>query len=387
LTVLFVAGILALLAFVFREELLPFAPVEIGRVVLLEQTIDGAAATSASSELLFQASGWLEPDPWPIKVATLVDGFVENVFVREGEAVTNGQLLARLDATDAEIALSEAEAGETSAAARADDARDGWERIKGLPLTDTTPAERVEAQSAFEDAEGKVAAARARLDAAELALARTVIRSPIDGVVLRRYVAPGSKRGRAMDNENSAVIVSLFDPGSLQVRVDVPLAEAGRLETGQSTRISTAMLPGRVFKGTVTRIVGEADLQRNTLQAKVAVHSPDRRMRPEVLCRVEFWSRPDHAATTTSGSVTGRRTLWVPTAALGDPSESRQDVWVVDALTLTATRRTIELGDLTADGLQLVRAGLRVNEMVVTSDASGLQEGQRVRPVSGKEEQ
>ncbi len=387
LTVLLVAGILALLAFVFRNELLPSVPVEVGRAVLLEQKDGGAAATRTSSELLFQSSGWLEPDPWPINVATLTDGFVENVFVREGEAVTNGQLLARLDSRDAELALSEADADVASAAARAADARDRWERIKGLSPRDVTPSERVEAQSAFEEAAGRSAAARARRDAARLALDRTVIRSPIDGVVLRRYVKPGSKRGRALDNENSAVIVSLFDPESLQVRVDVPLAEAGRLDIGQPTRISTAMLPGRVFTGTVTRVVGEADLQRNTLQAKVAVHSPDPRMRPDVLCRVEFWSRSDRADATAPGSITRRRTLWVPMAALGDPSDSTQDVWVIDALTTTATRRTVELGNQVADGLQLVRKGLRVNEMVVTSDTSGLREGQRVRLVPGEEKQ
>jgi RND family efflux transporter MFP subunit len=312
---------------------------------------------------------------------------VENVFVREGEAVTNGQLLARLDAADTKLALAEAEARVSSAAARVVDARDRWERIKGLSLRDVTPAERVEARSAFEEAEGNLAAARARRDAAQLALDRTVIRSSVDGVVLRRYVEPGSKRGRVLDNENSAVIASLFDPDSLQVRVDVPLAQAGRLEVGQPTRISTAMLPDRVFTGTVTRIVGEADLQRNTLQAKVAVHSPDARMRPEVLCRVEFWSRTDRAAAPASGSVAGRRTLWVPTAALGDPSELKQNIWVIDALTLTAARRTIELENLTKDGLQLVREGLRVNEMVVMGDTRGLREGQRVRLVSGEEEQ
>jgi RND family efflux transporter MFP subunit len=353
LTVLLVAGLVALLAFVFRDRLLPSTPIEV--------------------------------DPWPIKVATLVDGFVEDVFVREGEAVTNGQLLARLDAADAELALAEAEADVTAAAARVVEARDRWERIQGLSLNDIAAADRVKAQSVFKEAEGKAAATRARRDAAQLALTRTTIHAPMDGIVLKRHVEPGSKRMRDMENEDSAVIVSLFDPGHLQVRVDVPLAEAGRLETGQPTRISTAMLPGQVFTGTVTRIVGEADLQRNTLQAKVAVHTPDARMRPDVLCRVEFWSRPDSDVAIAPGGHARRRTLWVPTAALGDASATEQNVWVVDALTMTATRRTVALGNLTTDGLQLVREGLHVNEMVVTSDTSGLKEGQRVRIAAGED--
>jgi len=339
------AGMLAVLWVVFRDRLAAAIPVDVGTVILLEQEeTDEPASASRDEELLFQASGWLEPDPWPVNIAVLTDGFVQDVYVKEGEPVTNGQVVARLDPADARLAVESAEwealaarqaltaqsnasdaartrlemarAEERATVARAEEARDTWERIAALAGRDTTATERLAAKRAMtetqaalasagaavrrqsqliagaaadlEHAAAQLAATETRLKTARLALDRTVIRSDRDGVVLRRYVEPGQKRRAAMDDPHSAVIVSVFDPEHLQVRVDVPLAEAARMFIDQPARISTAMLPGRVFTGRVSRIVGQADIQRNTLQAKVAVIDPDPRLRPDVLCRVEF---------------------------------------------------------------------------------------------------
>ncbi len=380
LAVLLLGGLLGVLLFVFRSQLTPSIEVETSRVILLADSKDVQAASVADDELLFQASGWLEPDPWPIKVATLADGFVEEVFFKEGEAVKKGQLLARLDQADAKLALRQAAAAVAAAKARLSDSKDKWERISALPDRDTTPAERVAAKSDRLAKEAALESAETSYDMAKLTLDRTEIRSPMDGIALERFVDPGSKRSRSVDNPNSATIASLFDPASLQVRVDVPLQEAGKLFVGQPARISTAMLPGTSFTGKVTRIVGEADLQRNTLQAKVEVHNPDPRMRPEVLCRVEFWGG---GATASAGTVTsGRHTLWVDEAAIDAASGSEQEVWVVDPVSRKAETRRVRLGEGKREGYRRVLEGLRANETVVTKGKDKLQVGRRVTSVN-----
>jgi RND family efflux transporter MFP subunit len=382
LAVLLLGGLLGVLLFVFRSQLTPAVKVETSRVILLADNSDVESASLASDELLFQASGWLEPDPWPIKVATLTDGFVEEVFFKEGESVKKGDLLARLDQADAKLALRNAEAAVSAAKARLSDSQDKWERISALPDRDTTPAERIASKSDMLAKKAALESADTSRDIAKLALDRTEIRSPMDGIVLKRFVDPGSKRSRSVDDPNSAAIASLFDPASLQVRVDVPLPEAGKLFAGQPTRISTAMLPGSSFTGKVTRIVGEADLQRNTLQAKVEVHNPDARMRPDVLCRVEFWGGGRPAGPT--AVATGRHTVWVAEEALDPTSGAEQQVWVVDPISQKAQARNVRLGDSKRDGYRRVLEGLRPNETVVTEGAKDLREGRRV--TSAKEE-
>ena len=377
-------GMLAVLWLVFRDQLTVAVQVDVGTVILLDQE-DSESQTAASVErkLLFQASGWLEPDPWPINIAVLTDGFVEDVFVKEGEAVTNNQILAQLDPTDARLAERRAQAGVQRATAQLAEARDTWERILALASRDTTASERTVAEQAVATRKAELSAAHIDLEMARLALDRTVIRANRDGVVLRRFVEPGQKRRAAMDDPNSAVIVSIFDLQHLQVRVDVPLAEAGRLFVEQPARISTAMLPGRVFTGRVTRIVGQADIQRNTLQVKVAVAAPDPRLRPDVLCRVEFWSQTRDAGDETQ--VAGRHALWVPEAALQDKHATDQTVWVVDPITQRAQRREIRVSSTRSHGYRLLVDGLRANETVVLGDALALKEGRRISRKSDHE--
>lgn len=76
---------------------------------------------------------------------------------------------------------------------------------------------------------------------------------------------------RATTLYSGVVKAVLFQPDSLQARIDVPLEEAAQLRIGQPVRLRSTLLPNQTFLGQVTRIDGQADLQRNTLQDKVRV--------------------------------------------------------------------------------------------------------------------
>ena len=104
---------------------------------------------------------------------------------------------------------------------------------------------------------------------AQLDLTRTRITSPMNGIILRLLAKPGSRMMLDMDNREAAVAAILFEKGKLQARIDVPLSEAAKVNLGQIVEISSSILPEQTFRGKITRILGEADLQRNTLQVKV----------------------------------------------------------------------------------------------------------------------
>ena len=98
----------------------------------------------------------------------------------------------------------------------------------------------------------------------------------------------------------------------------MPLADAANLSTGQKAKARCSLLPDKVFEGEVTRITGEADLQRNTLQAKVRIIDPSDQLRPEMLCRVEFMGNA-----LVSGQAFGSLATWVPQEAVADGA-----VWI-----------------------------------------------------------
>lgn len=379
--------------------------------------------------MAFQASGWIEPDPLPTKATALVNGVVDEVHVLEGDTVRKGQLLVTLIRTDMELAVktarselrtreamakahrSEALAAEMKVAAaeamyqasvaRHDETADRLQRIEGLTkgaLAETelttirsnernaraamhaasaaveqAKAEAISANTQCEVLEQQIETAKVALETAELAYERTEIRSPIDGRVLALHAVPGKKKMLNMDNEDSATIATLYQPAQLQVRVDVPLADAGGLQIGQLTRVKCNLLPDTTFTGEVTRISGEADIARNTLQAKVHLHQPSDQLRPEMLCRVEFLETRREGAP----AIPRSRSLatWVPEEALDG-----EQVWVCDPESQRIEKRAVVIAADRREGKRRIEDGLRPGEWVVLSPAEGLRAGQRVKP-------
>ena len=97
-------GILFLI--LFGDRLLPAPTVEVVRVLATpaENPDPSPNATSTAGAALFQASGWIEPAPLPIKATALIDGVIDEVHVLPGDPVKQGQSLATLIAEDARLA-------------------------------------------------------------------------------------------------------------------------------------------------------------------------------------------------------------------------------------------------------------------------------------------
>ncbi len=420
-------GFALLFALLFRDRLLPGKAVDVVPAVGIEETIVATEIPTAMGKPLFQASGWVEPDPLPIKATALTDGIVDEVHVLEGALVKKGDLLATLidddtrlerDAMAARLAdmkasfdahcvgtqiairqmdgekamLEMAEANVEEAADKlrryerlAEGAITGDERLavriehrKSLAQVDLAKARIGEiaeelTKIAFEilAIQSQIKGAEINLEKAELAHSRTRIYAPVDGRILALKAAPGAKKMVGMDEEDSSTIAILYDPAHLQVRVDVPLADAAGLSVGQAARIRCNLLPDQVFEGTVTRIEGAADLQRNTLQAKVRIANPNEKLRPEMLSRVEFLEtfRKDKSDPSATGVA-----VYVPASALTEGT-----VWVCDADTRRAERRQV-VSSATAENLVRIDSGLRPGEWVV-SDPAGLREGERLKPL------
>lgn len=437
-------GFLAVFALLFGGRLIPALSVETSPVITIrsgetapggketEQSRPASALPDSKGQLLFQASGWVEPEPYPIFASTLVNGVVDEVHVLEGQTVKKGELLATLIDEDAKLDLRTAQrnyeshqkqiaahcAGfeiieaETISALRKIDAvetqlteaRDTLSRFNKLSSGSVSQQQIVQARIAVERQVALLAEARSDIpsleakkaqlrsqeeamkaeletlatarDRAQLALDRTRITSPIDGIVLQLHAAPGMKRMLAMDSPTSATIVELYDPDQLQARIDVALNEASALFVGQPVDLVSDLLPNQIFTGSVTRITGQADLQRNTLQVKVKINDPDSRMRPEMLVRGKFFApaRSEENSQGTTQRSSGRLALYVPEQALVSESQ----VWVVSKNS-KATLRTIKLGEDTRDDHRLVLEGLRSGESVILPPHDQLKEGARVK--------
>lgn len=436
-------GFALLFLALFGDRLLPADKVKVSPALIAPST-DESPATSPNSKNkeesapvadanpLFQASGWIEPSPLPIKATALIDGVVEVVHVLPGQSVRKGDLLATLIQDDTRLTLETAkqrhrasistlathhaaivaarkragglEAQAAAASTLKEEASDRLRRLDRLSaeaiaesdvvtarlrlnreesqfLAATSAAEEMEAEIERLEAESKVreddiAAATLEIEKAQLAFDRTKILAPADGRILRLLAAPGQKKMLQDQDPESSTIAILYQPGQLQVRVDVPLADASGIQIGQPVRIRCSLLPEKVFNGKVTLISGEADLQRNTLQTKVSIDDPVDQLRPEMLCRVEFLEvkQSDSGASTVSSESSSSQAIWVPDTALGGDS-----VWVCDPESKRVSKRTVQPSKDAKDGYVRVTGDVKPGEWVIISP-SNLRDSQRVNP-------
>jgi len=169
--------------------------------------------------------------------------------VEETEAVAANALVARdrrrglLE--QGAISREESDRAEEAWAVAAAKRRAAGERFA---LVDAAPREEDRAR-----AEAAVAMATAAIDEAQAALAKTYIRSPIDGAVLRRHRHPGE----TVLNSTADPIVTIGDISRLRVRTEIDELDVAAVHSGQRVVVRTDSYPGRTFSGTVTRI-GEA---------------------------------------------------------------------------------------------------------------------------------
>lgn len=283
---------------------------------------------------------------------------VEARQARETQAALVDAIRRREPVLEAQIARLEAEV----AAAR--------ESLE-LRIADTRALAEAKAGVAF--AEAAVATAQAAVDDARLRLSRMEVRSPAGGVVMARLAEPGSKLLLQMDNPHSAQVVRLYDPNSLQVRVDVPLVDAAKVGVGQEAEVVVDVLPERVFRGQVTRVVHEADLQKNTLQVKVAIAEPSPALKPEMLARARFLAMEQP----TPGDERAAEYLLVPKAAAVE-HDGAEGVWVADQVERVARFVAAELRPRGAGDWVIVAEGLRPGDRVIIDPPAGLRDGQRI---------
>lgn len=287
-----------------------------------------AAPQETPPPVAVTAGGYVEViPPGPTVVATRIAGWVQTVAVTEGARVEPGQVLVTLEDDVHRQALAEAEADvalalaqlvrlragfrgeeiaesaarERQVAARVDYARAEVERSEKLVALGAAPERQLLAARAEHDAaEADLAAARALLELrragqrpediavaeAELARARTrqerlqwqldqcVVRAPAAGVVLERFVKVGDWVAPAQDGGRAGALLTVFDPQRLQVWVEINQRDAGRIAVGQAASLRADAWEGRAVAGRVVQIMPSANLQRNTVEVKVAF-TPD----------------------------------------------------------------------------------------------------------------
>lgn len=184
-----------------------------------------------------------------VDLGTLVSGVVSEVHVRQGQPVEKGDSLITLDDRGFRSQVSRRLAEHQHAQAVLAEAEREDERAAELyDRTVLSDFERNQAAVALKAARAVAEQARAALVEARLALERSVVRAPFDGMVLAVNVAPGQT---VVSELESSALVTIADNRTYRVRAQVDASQAGRLAPG--VRLN-ATVRGQDFEASVSYV-------------------------------------------------------------------------------------------------------------------------------------
>lgn len=223
-------------------------------------------AAIADLTVVVTATGSVQPTN-EVEVSSELSGTVRRVLVDYNSRVSVGQVLAELD-TDKLTASAEssrarlaaakakvAEAEATVAERESDFARKRELAQRNIASThdfEAASAAHRRAVAALETARSEVGIAAADLRLNETNLAKSFIRSPIDGVVLARNVDPGQTVASTLQAPILFTIAE--DLGKMEVQVDVDEADVGRVREGQKAIFTVDAYPDRKFEAEIREV-------------------------------------------------------------------------------------------------------------------------------------
>ncbi|HEX6096668.1 MAG TPA: efflux RND transporter periplasmic adaptor subunit [Thermoanaerobaculia bacterium] len=261
-----------------------------------------SAAPSPSGSL--DASGYIVARR-QATVAAKITGRVLEVPIEEGQSVEQGQVLARLDDSNARTELareaaerSRAQAALASARVALDDARPIFRRAEQQYREGVLSAQQFDMGKAEYNRAVEAASVAERADAvaaANLAIARqnvddTVIRAPFGGIVTAKTAQPGEVVSpvSAGGGFTRTGICTVVDRSSLELQVDVSESFISRVRTGQPAVVTLNAYPGWQIPAEVSGILPAADRSKGTVRVRLALRALDPRILPDMSARASF---------------------------------------------------------------------------------------------------
>jgi RND family efflux transporter MFP subunit len=345
-----------------------------------------AIAQSSAGTSVLDATGYVTARR-QATVSAKITGKVSEVLIEEGQRVEAGDVLARLDDSEARVEVELRRAQVAEARARLDEAgAASANAARELRRQEDLAERKLVSVAALDAARTEDAASRARvasqasavrvaeeaLQAALVQLDNTVVRAPFDGVVTVKAAQPGEMISPISAGGGSirTGIGTIVDMDSLEIQVDVSEAYINRVNPGQSVEAVLNAYPDWRIPASVIAIVPTADRSKATVKVRIAIGEKDPRIVPEMGVRVAFLEPSRDSAVGTAQA----RGVLVPAGAI---RESGGKDFVFLLRDGRAERRAVSLGGATGDSRE-VRAGVSPGDNVIIDPPPGLSDGDAV---------
>jgi len=226
----------------------------------------------SSGQSIIKASGQFATDE-EVVLGFKTSGIVSRVYVREGDAVKRGQLLATLDMTEINAVVAQA--------------RMNSEKVgRDFKRAGNLYADSVATLEQYQNAETAVAVAERQLEAAEFNRSHSEIHAPAEGFVLKKFVSAG----QVISTGDPVLLTSAIHNRAWLLKVAVSDRQWSQLKIGDHATIHADAFPEKTLKGTLVRKAETADPATGTFVVELSVQSNDVRLATGMFGAAEFAS-------------------------------------------------------------------------------------------------
>ncbi len=306
-------------------------------------------------------------------LAFRVPGTVHRIPVDVGTNVTTGDLLARLDPQDYQVALNDAQAQLRKAKAGLELAESEYERVARVFQKDPGAVSKsmVDVRKAeLDTAKAQVVSAQAAVESATDNLNYTFLKSPYDGVVVEKFV------DQFEEVQALQKVIRVLDTSSIEFTVNIPetlMEHVDKVkETGAFVVFDT--YPDVEVPAQIKEVGKEASKTTRTYPVTLIMEQPED---IKILPGMAGKAKGDRKAAAQIAKETGMVGIEIPITATFSDDAKKTFVWVVDENSKTVSKRAVSVANLTEEGALVT--GLEPGEIIATAGANMLVEGQQVR--------
>jgi len=267
-------------------------------------------------EVLVSANGVVDPIN-RVEIKSKASGQIEEMNVEEGDVLNQGGLIARLDQRTARNELEQARADLMVAEANLTQAQNNLKRSEELFERDLISAEEMDRVRVDEvRARSQLVRAESALQLAEERMEETIVRSPIQGIMLTKEVEAGQIISSGVTTVGGGTLIAtVANMDQVHVIANVDEVDIGMVRPGHKARIIADAYPDKQFTGEVIRVSPQGRTEQNitTFRVTILVPNEDGFLKAGMSTDVEI-------------EIASRQNIvQVPNEALVDPSMMRQD--------------------------------------------------------------
>jgi membrane fusion protein (multidrug efflux system) len=302
-------------------------------------------------------NGSVEPER-KVEVHSRLSAYVNKIVKEEGSVVKEGDILALLDDTEIRNGYEQARIQLDQARLTRNEEESNFNRSKELKKTDLISEQEFQtAEINFRKARLEYENKLENFKNLELQLSYTKIKSPVEGFVTERLIEVGSR----VNPNQQVYTVEDFSP--LLVKVYVPTSDIVNLKKGMTAVITTDVLKGMSFEGTIKLINPRIDVQSGTVKVTVEVFDRELKLKPGMFVEVKIMVSDKEDA------------LAIPRKSI-QYKDNKPYIFVFREMQVFS--REIETGIAEGDNMEVL-SGLEEGEAVVTVGVESLKDRMKVR--------